>query len=90
MNDSTVSHAEAGPLRLALIQFRPEKADPTENLFRVANLLREQAGSSDLVVFPETALSGYFLEGGVGEAARSVSEVAEGRPLFLAFFRGPW
>ena len=78
MNESIVSHAEAGPLRLALIQFRPEKAAPTENLARVAVLLREQTGSSDVVVFPETALSGYFLEGGVGEAARSVSEVAEG------------
>jgi peroxiredoxin len=22
--------------------------------------------------------------------ARSLSEVADGRPLFLAFFRGPW
>ncbi|MEL6980879.1 MAG: hypothetical protein AAFO29_00490 [Actinomycetota bacterium] len=22
--------------------------------------------------------------------ARSIAEVADGRPLFLAFFRGPW
>lgn len=22
--------------------------------------------------------------------SRSISEVADGRPLFLAFFRGPW
>jgi NAD+ synthetase len=78
MNDSIVSHTDSGPLRLALIQFRPKKADPTENLLRVAEQLRAQAGTADLVVFPEAALSGYFLEGGVGEAARSVSEVAAG------------
>lgn len=78
MNDSIASHDEAGPLRLALIQFRPEKADPAANLARIASLVGEQVGTADLVVLPETSLSGYFLEGGVGEAARSADEVARG------------
>ncbi len=98
MNDSIVLHAEeAGPLRLALIQFRPEKADPTANLARIAALVQEQVGAADLVVFPETSLSGYFLEGGVGEAARSADEVAqalgpvvEGAPDVIVGFYERW
>lgn len=65
-------------LRLGLVQFRPRKADPGENLRRVREIVRESAEGYDLLVFPETALSGYFLEGGVLEAALSVEEVAQG------------
>lgn len=66
------------PLRLALEQFSPEKARPESNLARVRERLAAHRDATDLVVFPETALSGYFLEGGVPESARTAAEVALG------------
>ncbi len=66
------------PLRLGLVQFRPGKARPEENLDRIRERVREAQGRTDLLVFPEAALSGYFLEGGVQEVALPVEEVAEG------------
>ncbi|WP_405285307.1 NAD+ synthase [Gaopeijia maritima] len=66
------------PLRLALEQFHPEKARPESNLERIRERLTEHREESDLVVFPEAALSGYFLEGGVAESARTAEEVALG------------
>lgn len=68
-------HGET-PLRLALAQFKPTKGDVPGNLERIAGIARDEAGEADLVVFPETSLSGYFLEGGVAEAARSAEDVA--------------
>ena len=41
-------------------------------------MVSEQAGAVDLLVFPETSLTGYFLEGGVAEVARSATDVANG------------
>jgi NAD+ synthetase len=41
-------------------------------------LVSAGAGSHDLLVFPEAALSGYFIEGGVVEAAISTEAVATG------------
>lgn len=66
------------PLRLGLVQFKPRKARVDENLAAVRDHLREAAGDRDLLVFPEAALSGYFLQGGVAEAARTAAEVAAG------------
>jgi NAD+ synthase (glutamine-hydrolysing) len=37
-------------------------------------LKRDRAGMADVVVFPETCLSGYFVEGGVRELALSADE----------------
>lgn len=65
-------------LRLGLVQFRPRKADPQENLRKVREIIRDSAELYDLLVFPEASLSGYFLEGGVLETALSVEEIAEG------------
>ncbi|HSH76031.1 MAG TPA: NAD(+) synthase, partial [Longimicrobiales bacterium] len=65
------------PLRVALVQFKPKKADPRANLERVRQIVAEESGHSDVVVFPEGALSGYFLEGGVAEASLSVEQVIE-------------
>lgn len=65
------------PLRLAVAQFRPRKAEVDHNLARVRELITEHAGETDLLVFPEASLSGYFLQGGVGESARTVEAVAE-------------
>jgi NAD+ synthetase len=64
------------PLRLALAQFRPEKAKVEANLARVRGLIDAHAGDTDLLVFPEACLSGYFLQGGVGEVARTADQVA--------------
>ena len=69
---------ERPPLRVALVQFKPRKADPRTNLERVRHVLAEESPGADLVVFPETALSGYFLEGGVTEASLSVERLVEG------------
>lgn len=66
------------PLRLALAQFQPEKARPEANLARIREELAEHRERTDLVVYPEAALSGYFLEGGVAESARTAEEVAQG------------
>jgi NAD+ synthetase len=74
MSESRVS----GTLRLGLIQFRPRKARPEENLARMRDKLAALASGHDLLVFPEASLSGYFLEGGVSEAARTAHEVAQG------------
>lgn len=65
------------PLRLAVAQFRPEKARVDENLARIRGLVAEHSGQTDLLVFPEASLSGYFLQGGVGEVVRTAAEVAD-------------
>ena len=65
-------------LRVGLAQFKPKKADVESNLSRIREVVSAQAGTVDLLVFPETSLTGYFLEGGVAEAARSATEVAKG------------
>lgn len=59
-------------LHLAIAQLRPRKGAYRENLARLGEVLRE-CGAWDhppeLLIAPETALTGYFLEGGVREAA---------------------
>jgi NAD+ synthetase len=64
---------------LALAQFQPRKGDYAGNLARIGELLA-QAASLDprpqLVCFPEAALSGYFLEGGVRELAVTAGRLA--------------
>lgn len=59
-------------VRLAIAQFRPGKGDYAENLARVGGIfagLASRPDPPDLIVFPETALTGYFVEGGVRELA---------------------
>jgi NAD+ synthase (glutamine-hydrolysing) len=65
-------------LRVGLVQFRPRKPRVPENLERVQERVSAAVGVHDLVVFPEACLSGYFLEGGVMEAAASADAVAHG------------
>jgi len=59
-----------------MAQLKPRKGRVTANLARVRSLVGEAGADSDVVIFPEAALSGYFLEGGVAEAALPVEEVA--------------
>jgi NAD+ synthetase len=59
-------------LRLVIAQIRPRKADYAENLRRVGSVFAQVATLDEppgLIVLPETAMSGYFLEGGVQEVA---------------------
>jgi len=73
-----MSQAEVRPpLRVALVQYKPRKADVAANVEAVRRILEEQASQADLVVFPEASLSGYFLEGGVAEAALSAERLGE-------------
>jgi NAD+ synthetase len=66
---------------VGLAQFKPKKADVESNLSRILDVVSEQSGAIDLLVFPEASLTGYFLEGGVAEAARSAKDVARGLGL---------
>jgi len=87
-------HDNAPPLRIALAQYRPDKAAVETNLRRIRDRIDRHAGETDLLVFPEACLSGYFLQGGVGEVARDAGQVAdalgepvEGAPdVVLGFF----
>lgn len=73
-----MSESEARPpLRVALVQFKPRKADVQGNVAAVRSLVAEQAPRADLLVFPEASLSGYFLEGGVAESALTVDGLIE-------------
>lgn len=60
------------PLTVALCQFAPSKGDTAANLVRLGELCAQAAQLSprpQVLQFPETALSGYFVEGGVREVA---------------------
>jgi NAD+ synthase (glutamine-hydrolysing) len=65
-------------LRLAIAQIRPQKGAYEQNLCRVGALFRE-VGSwpepPELIVAPETTLTGYFLEGGVRDLAVSADQL---------------
>jgi NAD+ synthase (glutamine-hydrolysing) len=65
-------------LRLAIAQVRPQKGAYQENLCRFGALLREVGAwpePPELLVAPETALTGYFLEGGVRDLAISADQL---------------
>ena len=63
------------PLRVALVQFKPTKADVSANVESIQRTITSHASSTDLIVFPEASLSGYFLEGGVAESAVTTEEL---------------
>lgn len=65
-------------IRIAIAQIRPKKADYAENLRRVGSVFAtagEWDPPADLIVFPESVMSGYFLEGGVREAAVTAGDL---------------
>ena len=58
--------------RLAIAQIRPTKGDYAANLQRIGGVLAQLAQIEprvDLLIFPETSTSGYFVEGGVRDVA---------------------
>jgi NAD+ synthase (glutamine-hydrolysing) len=66
-------------LRLGLAQFRPAKANYTANRAQIAALMATaiaQDPRPDVLHLPETALTGYFLEGGVRDLAVSAGTLA--------------
>lgn len=65
-------------LNVTIAQFRPAKGAYRENLSRLGEIFREAAALDhvpDLLILPESALTGYFLEGGVTELALSADEL---------------
>ena len=67
-------------LRLAIAQVRPHKGAYHQNLCRLGALFREVGNwpePPELVIAPETALTGYFLEGGVRDLAVSADQLFE-------------
>jgi NAD+ synthase (glutamine-hydrolysing) len=67
------------PLQLAVAQFSPIKGDYTANLGRLSDLFAQADGLTprpQLLVLPESALTGYFLEGGVREVAVTAGVLA--------------
>ncbi|HSH77132.1 MAG TPA: NAD+ synthase [Herpetosiphonaceae bacterium] len=63
---------------LALVQFRPTKGNIEANLHRLEAIFRQLdtlAPRPDVLLLPEAALTGYFLEGGVRELAMPAGEL---------------
>jgi len=61
---------------VALAQTAPVKADASRNLDQIAELCHQALHEgAELIVFPEGAVTGYFLEGGVLELALSADEL---------------
>lgn len=67
------------PLTVAVVQFKPVKGNYAANIARMGALLAECAGLAprpDVVLLPETATTGYFVEGGVRELAVTAGTAA--------------
>jgi NAD+ synthase (glutamine-hydrolysing) len=66
-------------VNIAVAQFKPRKADFRANLDRLGALFRqldELEPHPTVLALPETALTGYFLEGGVREEAMTAGALA--------------
>lgn len=65
-------------VNIAIVQLRPKKGDYAANIARLGEVFA-QLGSltprPDVLALAETALAGYFLEGGVREVARTAGEI---------------
>ncbi len=68
-----------GPVRVAIVQTKPRKGRYSENLndLRDAFALVMDDGAADVIVLPEAALTGYFLEGAVYDLALPVQHFAD-------------
>lgn len=62
--------------QVALAQFEPQKGALTENISRIGEFVQQASKEgADLVIFPESATTGYILEGGVDELCQSPKEL---------------
>ena len=67
------------PVHLAIAQLQPQKGDYAANLERLRSIFRQLpalAARPQVLQLPETALTGYFLEGGVREVAMTAGALA--------------
>jgi NAD+ synthase (glutamine-hydrolysing) len=67
------------PLTIAICQFAPTKGDTAANMRRLGTLCAQAAALDprpQVVQFPETSLSGYFVEGGVRDVATTAGALA--------------
>jgi len=63
---------------VAAVQFAPDKGKLSINLDRIAEgILQSAAEGAVFVAFPETATTGYFLEGGVVELCLTSQQLAD-------------
>ncbi len=89
-----MSLSPASPLVVGLAQMKPRKGDVRANLDKIGAVIADAGGDHDLLVFPETCLTGYFLKGAVAELAFGADEVADmlgrapkgGPDLVLGFY----
>ena len=64
-------------MHAAIVQFKPRKGDVAANRAAMRDVFVQLAQTDvDLIVFPEAALTGYFLEGAVYELAFEVKALA--------------
>ena len=66
-------------IHLAVVQFKPRKGDYATNIARLGGLFTQLEALEprpDVVVFAETALTGYFVEGGVRDVAMTAGALA--------------
>jgi NAD+ synthetase len=71
-------------VRLAISQLRPEKARPEATLDRIGSVFARVLDLEPrplVLLFPETVLTGYFMEGGVREHALAAGELFEALDL---------
>lgn len=62
--------------KVACAQFAPQKAEVERNLDTIADIVLQASGeTADLVLLPEAATSGYFLEGGVLESSLTSTQL---------------
>jgi N-carbamoylputrescine amidase len=63
-------------IRHALVQFKPHKSQLPQNLERLSAIIGQLGDESiDVLTLPETALTGYFLQGGVREQALTAEQL---------------
>ncbi len=66
-------------VNLAIVQFKPRKGEYAANLAHLGDIFAQLDALDprpEIAVLPETALTGYFLEGGVREAAMTAGSLA--------------
>lgn len=67
-------------VNLAIVQFKPRKGEYEANLAHLGDIFAQLDALDprpEVAVLPETALTAYFLEGGVREAAMTAGSLAE-------------
>ena len=78
---SSRTNGERSPARfdVRLVQLKPSKGRYAENLAQSGEIFAQivTEGTPDLIVFPEAAMTGYFLEGAVYDLARPAKAFAD-------------